>query len=194
MDLLHVQDANMEKTTSARGKGYTAGSSCITNIVKKNKEAKIHLESGAFCTFVEKDYLHKIYSNWQEILLPIEGIKTRGSSQNMHPLGIFEAAMIFPHPAGSIRLKVKFVVMNNFTLQHFILWNNYLNLYGIDINNNKDRYFTIEENKRQIFVFPPEKREITVIKQVKNVNKERFVSYHSIEAQIRPELTPEMKE
>ncbi|MBW0581824.1 hypothetical protein O181_121539, partial [Austropuccinia psidii MF-1] len=112
----------------------------------------------------------------------------------MHPLGIFEAAIIFPHPTGSIRLKVEIVVMNNCTSQHFILGNDYLNIYGIDINNHKDRYFTIGENKRQKFAFPLEKREITVIKQAKDFNKEKFVSDQLIEAQISPELTLEMKE
>ncbi|MBW0522149.1 hypothetical protein O181_061864 [Austropuccinia psidii MF-1] len=112
----------------------------------------------------------------------------------MHPLGIFEAAIIFPHPTGSIGLKVEFVVMNNCTLQYFILGNDYLNIYGNDINYHKDRYSTIGENKRQKFAFPPENRGITVIRQVKNVNKERFVSDQLIEAQISPELRPEMKE
>ncbi|MBW0547030.1 hypothetical protein O181_086745 [Austropuccinia psidii MF-1] len=102
--------------------------------------------------------------------------------------------MIFPHPPGSIRLKVEFVVMNNCTSQHFILGNNYINIYGIDIHNNKDRSFTIAENKRQKFSFPPEKREITVIRQVKNVNRGKFVSDQLIEAQISTELTLEMKE
>ncbi|MBW0567332.1 hypothetical protein O181_107047 [Austropuccinia psidii MF-1] len=46
MDLIHVQDAKLQKAKPARGKGYTAGSSCITNIVINNKEAKIHLDSG----------------------------------------------------------------------------------------------------------------------------------------------------
>ncbi|MBW0547153.1 hypothetical protein O181_086868 [Austropuccinia psidii MF-1] len=194
MDLIHVQDAKMQKAKPARGKGYTAGSSCITNIVINNREAKIYLDSGAFCTCVGKDYLDKIYTNWQDKLMPIEGIKFRSASQNMHPLGIFEAAMIFPHPTGSIRLKVEFVVLNNCTSQHFILENDYLNIYVIDINNHKDRYFTIGENKRQKFAFPPEKREITVIRQVKNLNKEKFVSGQLIEGQINPELTLEMKE
>ncbi|MBW0534358.1 hypothetical protein O181_074073 [Austropuccinia psidii MF-1] len=112
----------------------------------------------------------------------------------MHPLGIIEAAMIFPHPAGSIRLKIEFVVMNNCTSQHFILGNDYLNIYVIDINTHKDRYFTIRESKRQKFAFPLEKEELTVIKQVKNVNKEKFVSDRLIEAQVSPELTQEMKE
>ncbi|MBW0571595.1 hypothetical protein O181_111310 [Austropuccinia psidii MF-1] len=112
----------------------------------------------------------------------------------MHPLRIFEAAMIFPHPTGSIRLKVEFVFMNNCTSQHFILGNDYLNIYVIDIKNHKDRYFTIGENKRQKFSFPPEKRKMTFIRQVTNVNKEKFLSNQLIEAQISPELAPEMKE
>ncbi|MBW0507351.1 hypothetical protein O181_047066 [Austropuccinia psidii MF-1] len=155
MDLIHVQDAKMQKSKPARGKVYTAGSSCITNNVINNREAKIHLDSGAFCTCVGKDYLYRIYTNWQDILMPIEGIKFRSASQNMHPLGIFEETMIFPHPTRSIRLKVEFFVRNNCTSQHFILGNNYLNIYGIYINNHKDIYFTIGENKRQKFAFPP---------------------------------------
>ncbi|MBW0522528.1 hypothetical protein O181_062243 [Austropuccinia psidii MF-1] len=193
---LSIENINVsfEKTKPGRGKGYTAGSSCITNIVKKNTEAKIHLESGAFFTCVGKDYLQKVYTDGQDKLMPIEDIIFSSASQNMQPLGIFEAAIIFPHPTGSIRLKVEIVVMNYCTSQHFILGNDYLNIHGIDINNHKDRYFTIGEDKRQKFAFTLEKREITVIKQVKNVNKEKFVSDQLIEAQINPELTLEMKE
>ncbi|MBW0580865.1 hypothetical protein O181_120580 [Austropuccinia psidii MF-1] len=150
MDLIHVQDAKMQKTKPARGKGYTAGSSCITNIVINNTEAKIHLDSGAFCTCVGKDYLDKVYTNWQDKLMPIEGITFSSASQNMHPLGIFEAAIIFPHPAGSIRLKVEIVFMNNCTSQHFILGNDYLNIYGIDINNHKDNPELTLEMKEEL--------------------------------------------
>ncbi|MBW0592707.1 hypothetical protein O181_132422, partial [Austropuccinia psidii MF-1] len=138
MDLTHVQDAKMQKTKPARVKGYTAGTCCITHIVINNIEAKIHLDSGAFCTCVGKNYLDKIYTNWKDNIIPIEGIKPSSASQNMHPLGLFEAAMIFPHSSGSIRLKVEFVVMNNCTSQHFILRNYYLNIYGNEINNYKD--------------------------------------------------------
>ncbi|MBW0509472.1 hypothetical protein O181_049187 [Austropuccinia psidii MF-1] len=121
MDLIHMQDAKMQKAKPARGKAYTAGSSCITNIVINNRAARIPLDSGAFCTCVGKDYIDKIYTNWQDKLMPMEGIKFSSDSQNMHPLGIFEAEMIFPHSTVSIRLKVEFVVMNNCTSQHFIL-------------------------------------------------------------------------
>ncbi|MBW0544743.1 hypothetical protein O181_084458 [Austropuccinia psidii MF-1] len=119
VDLIHVKDAKMHKAKPNRGKGYTAGSSCITNIVTNKREAKIHLDSGAFCTCVGKYYLDNIYTNWKYKLMPIEGIKFRSASQNMHQLGIFGAEMIFPHSAGSIRLKFEFVVMNNCTSQQF---------------------------------------------------------------------------
>ncbi|MBW0472952.1 hypothetical protein O181_012667 [Austropuccinia psidii MF-1] len=149
MDIIHMQDAKIQKAKPARGKGYTSGSSCITNIVRNNKEAKICLESGSFCTCVGKDYLDRIYNSYQEKLMPIEGIKFGSASQNMHHLGIIEAEMIFPHPKGSIRLTVEFFVINEHTSKHFILGNDYLNTYGIDINNHVNRYFTIGENKRQ---------------------------------------------
>ncbi|MBW0547564.1 hypothetical protein O181_087279 [Austropuccinia psidii MF-1] len=80
MDLIHLQDAKMQKAKPARGKGYTAGSACITNIVINKKEAKINLGSGSFCTCVGKDYLGMIYYNWQERLMPIEGIEFSSAS------------------------------------------------------------------------------------------------------------------
>ncbi|MBW0497376.1 hypothetical protein O181_037091 [Austropuccinia psidii MF-1] len=106
MDLINLQYAKVQKAKPARGEGYTAGSSFITNIVINNRESKIHLDSGAFSTCVGKDYLDKIDPNRQDKLIPIKCIKFSSASQNMHPLGIFEAAMILPHPTGSIRLKV----------------------------------------------------------------------------------------
>ncbi|MBW0570075.1 hypothetical protein O181_109790 [Austropuccinia psidii MF-1] len=188
MDLIHVQDAKMNKTKHSSGKGYTAESSCITNIVRDNKEAKIHLDSGAFCFWVGKYYLDRTYTNWKEQLMPIEGIKFSSASQNMHTLGILKTEMIFPHPAGSFRLKVEFVIINNCTSQPFMLGNDYINIHGIDINNHKDRYHTIGENTRQKFASPLEKREITVIRQGK------FVRDQFSEAKMSPELTLEMKE
>ncbi|MBW0565333.1 hypothetical protein O181_105048 [Austropuccinia psidii MF-1] len=63
MDLIHVQDAKMQKTKPARGRGYTAGAYCITIIAISNREVKLHLDSGSFCTCFGKDYLERIYTN-----------------------------------------------------------------------------------------------------------------------------------
>ncbi|MBW0500980.1 hypothetical protein O181_040695 [Austropuccinia psidii MF-1] len=54
MDLIHVQDARIQRTKPSRGNIYTAGASWITSIVINNREAKLNLDSDAFCTCGEK--------------------------------------------------------------------------------------------------------------------------------------------
>ncbi|MBW0571133.1 hypothetical protein O181_110848 [Austropuccinia psidii MF-1] len=85
------------------------------------------------------------------------------------------------------------VVMDNCTSQHIILGNDYLNIYGIDINNHKDRYFTIGDNKRQKFAFSNMPKQISVVSSVKDTYKDEFVSNQLVEAQINPSLSPKMR-
>ena len=73
-NLINIQDARMCKTKPARGKGYTAGASCITSVLMSDIEAKVNLDTGAFCTCVGKDYLQIILPEWKNHLLPIEGV------------------------------------------------------------------------------------------------------------------------
>ncbi|MBW0538049.1 hypothetical protein O181_077764 [Austropuccinia psidii MF-1] len=111
----------------------------------------------------------------------------------MYPLGILDTNLVFSHPAGSARMKDEIVVMDNFTSQYIIIGNDYLNIYGIDINNHKDRYFTIGENKRQTFAFSNMPKEISVISSAKDTYKEKFVANQLVEAQINPSLSPKMR-
>ncbi|MBW0540155.1 hypothetical protein O181_079870 [Austropuccinia psidii MF-1] len=83
--------------------------------------------------------------------------------------------------------------MENCTSQYIILGNDYFNIYGIDINNHKDRYFTILENKRQKFAFFNIPKQISVISSVEDTYKEDFVSNQPFEAQINPSLSPKMR-
>ncbi|MBW0558413.1 hypothetical protein O181_098128 [Austropuccinia psidii MF-1] len=111
----------------------------------------------------------------------------------MYPLGILDTNIVFPHPAGSIRMKTEIIVMDNCTSQHIILGNDYLKIYGIDINNYKDRYFTIGENKSQKFAFANMKKQISMISSKKDTYKEEFVANQLVEAQINPSLSPKMR-
>ncbi|MBW0532756.1 hypothetical protein O181_072471 [Austropuccinia psidii MF-1] len=192
-NLINIQDARMCKTKPARGKGYTAGASCITSVLMSDIEAKVNLDTGAFCTCVGKDYLQVILPEWKNHLLPIEGVQFSSASNNMYPLGILDTNLVFPHPAGSVRMKTEIVVMDNCTSQHIILGNDYLNIYGIDINNHKDRYFTIGDNKRQKFAFSNMPKQISVVSSVKDTYKDEFVSNQLVEAQINPSLSPKMR-
>ncbi|MBW0549471.1 hypothetical protein O181_089186 [Austropuccinia psidii MF-1] len=111
----------------------------------------------------------------------------------MYPLGILDTNIVFPHPAGSIRMKTEIIVMDNCTSQHIILGNDYLKIYGIDINNYKDRYFTIGENKRQKFAFSNMTKQISMISSKKDTYKDEFVANQLVEAQINPSLSPKMR-
>ncbi|MBW0524439.1 hypothetical protein O181_064154 [Austropuccinia psidii MF-1] len=63
-------------------------------------------------------------------------------------------------------------------------------MYGIDSHNNKDRYFTIGDNKCQKLAFLPFKRQIPVSKVAAvNLELERFKSEQLNEAEISLHLT-----
>ncbi|MBW0476836.1 hypothetical protein O181_016551 [Austropuccinia psidii MF-1] len=67
-------------------------------------------------------------------------------------------------------------------------------MYGIDLNNNKDRYFTIGENKSQTFSCLPFKTKIKVIKVSPiNLELEKFKSEQLNEAEVSLYLTDKKK-
>ncbi|MBW0561700.1 hypothetical protein O181_101415 [Austropuccinia psidii MF-1] len=183
----------MCKTKPAKGNVYTAGASCITSVLMKDIGAKVNLDTGAFCTCVRKDYLQVILPEWKNHLLPTEGVQFSCASNNMYPLGILDTNLVFPHPAGSIRVKTEILVMDNCTSQHIILGNDYFNIYSIDIKNHKDRYFTIGENKRQKFALSNMNKQISIVSSKNDTHKEEFVSNQLVEAQINPSLSPKMR-
>ncbi|MBW0571430.1 hypothetical protein O181_111145 [Austropuccinia psidii MF-1] len=84
-NLINIQDSRMCKSKPARGKGYTAGASCIPSILMNDIEAKVNLDTGAFCTCVGNDYVQTILTGWKNHLLPIEGVKFGSASNNMYP-------------------------------------------------------------------------------------------------------------
>ncbi|MBW0556416.1 hypothetical protein O181_096131 [Austropuccinia psidii MF-1] len=169
LDLSKIQDSQLMKTKSNRGKGYTAG---------------------PFCSCVGKSFLKTCVPNFEDQLLPIDGIKFNSASNPMKELGIFETNFIFPHINRNSRITVELVVMENWSSSHFILGNEYLIMYAIDLHKNKDRYFTIGDNKCQKFSFLPFKRQITVSKVAPvSLELERFKSEQLNEAEISLHLT-----
>ncbi|MBW0578145.1 hypothetical protein O181_117860 [Austropuccinia psidii MF-1] len=192
-NLINIQYSRMCKNKPARGKGYTAGSSCITSILMNDILAKVNLDTGAFFTCVGKDYLQAILPGWKNHLLPIEGLQFSSSSNNMYLLGILNTNLVFPHAEGSVRMKTEIEVMDNCTSQHIIIGNDCLNIYVIDINNHEDRYFTIGENNRQKFAFSNIPKQISIVSSRKYTYKEEFVTNQLVEAQRKPSLSPKMR-
>ncbi|MBW0516416.1 hypothetical protein O181_056131 [Austropuccinia psidii MF-1] len=97
INLSRIQDAQPMKTKPNRGKGYTAGNSCIAEVVIDNKPTKLLLDPGEFCSCVGKSFLKTCVPNFEDQLFPIDGIKFNSASIPMKVLGIFEATVIFPH-------------------------------------------------------------------------------------------------
>ena len=69
--------------------------------------------------------------------------KFSSCNASMHPLGVISMPLIFPHTKGSLRLTVELVVMQDAMSDYLILGNDTLCLYGIDVFQSKDRFFTI---------------------------------------------------
>ncbi|MBW0544790.1 hypothetical protein O181_084505 [Austropuccinia psidii MF-1] len=160
-----------------------------------NQEAKLNLDTGAYCTCVGKRYLKTIVPDWQEKFISIQGVKFSSASEGMKPLGITDLTLIFPYPSQCVRIKVEFVVTENCTRNHFILGNDYLSIYGIDISNQKNRYFTIGDNKRQKFGFLNNKRQRKVVNNDEKGPEIDFLITEQLkEAEFNHGFTEEMKE
>ncbi|MBW0563288.1 hypothetical protein O181_103003 [Austropuccinia psidii MF-1] len=190
LDLSKTQDAQLMKTKPNREKGYTAGNSCITEVVIYKKPIKCLLDPGSFCSCVGKSFPNTCVPNFEDELFPIDCIKLNSASSPMKELGIFEATVIFPHINGNLRITVEFFVIENCSSTHFILGNDYSIMYGIDLHNNKDTNFTIGDNKHQTFSFLTFKRQITVSKvSPVSLELEKFKSEQLNEAEISLNLT-----
>ncbi|MBW0540318.1 hypothetical protein O181_080033 [Austropuccinia psidii MF-1] len=104
LDFSKVHDAKLMKTKPNRGKVYTAGNSCITGVLINNEPTEILLGPGDFFSCVGNSFLKACVPDFEDQLLPIEGIKFNSSSNHMNSLGIFEATVIFPIINGSLRI------------------------------------------------------------------------------------------
>ncbi|MBW0509675.1 hypothetical protein O181_049390 [Austropuccinia psidii MF-1] len=108
---------------------------------------------------------------------------------------MIDLTSICPHPSRFIRVKVEFVVTENCSSDHSILGNDCFSVYGIEISNQKERYFIIGDNKRQKFGSLNNKKQITVLKnEEKSPEKHSFISEQLNEEEFKQELTEKMRE
>ncbi|CAH7671063.1 hypothetical protein PPACK8108_LOCUS5827 [Phakopsora pachyrhizi] len=142
----------------------------MANVLLNDIPVQLLLDGGAFYSIVGSKFLNIVLPDWKNNLLDIPITKFKSASGDMKLIGIIETSLIFPHPLGSVRIQAELVVMDNATMHYFILGNEYQSLYGIDINNSKERYFTIgNDNKRKKFAFP------NIIKiSIEDIHKDPF--------------------
>ncbi|MBW0473987.1 hypothetical protein O181_013702 [Austropuccinia psidii MF-1] len=69
----------------------------------------------------------------------------------MTSIGTIIKEITIPHSKGNIRLNPEFVVLDDAHIQGFLLGTDYRRMYGIDINNSKNRHIKIGTNKEMKF-------------------------------------------
>ncbi|MBW0585044.1 hypothetical protein O181_124759 [Austropuccinia psidii MF-1] len=95
-NLTNMKDVKLYRAKPAKGMGYTAGKSSITIFMVGNQEAKVKLDTGEYCTCVGKSYLKTIVPDWEEKLIPIQGVNFSSAGESINPLEIIDLTLIFP--------------------------------------------------------------------------------------------------
>ncbi|MBW0584717.1 hypothetical protein O181_124432 [Austropuccinia psidii MF-1] len=111
--LTNLQDAKVYRIKPLKGMQFTAGKSSIIIVMVDNQEARVSLDTGAYCACVGQSYLKTIVPYWQEKRIPIQGVKFDNAGESMKPLGIIDLTLIFPHPFQWVRINIEFVLMDN---------------------------------------------------------------------------------
>ncbi|POW22262.1 hypothetical protein PSHT_01452 [Puccinia striiformis] len=196
----HIEDARLMKCKPDKGKAHLLGSQNLTNVLTDGNQYTCLLDSGASCSIISQQLLQSIKPLWKDNLMPIHQARFHSCSDQLIPLGVVELPLIFPHTKGSVRVQTEFVVMKNGRMNYIILGNDYLSLYGFDINNSKDRSFTIgNENKKKKFSFKSHHAELmTPSSEISAVDKQQslmneFINTELSEANINDSLTTEQK-
>ena len=186
--MTNITEARLMKTKPVQGRGYTAGKSNLTSVIFHEQEAEMLLDSGAFCSIVSSKYLQNLCPDFRDSLLPAGKMKLNSASNTMKPLGIFPCSLIIPHPSGSVKIQVEFIVVEDGVSNYFILGNDYLTIYGFDITNSRERYFTIgNDNKRKKYLFKNDKK-LNILKLSQHPEKEEFINNQLSESKICDEL------
>ncbi|PLW40538.1 hypothetical protein PCANC_16768 [Puccinia coronata f. sp. avenae] len=195
-----IEDARLMRCKPDKGKAHLIGFQTLTTVLIQNKDHSCLLDSGASCSIISNTLLKSILPEWKDQLMPITHARFHSCSDQLKALGIIELALIFPHTRGSVRIVAEFVVMENARMHYLILGNDYQSLYGFDITNSKERYFTIgNENKKKKFSFKshnleksPISSDIAALKE-SNPDLNKFIKEDLSEAKIYDQLTNDQK-
>ncbi|KAI7938412.1 hypothetical protein MJO28_015332 [Puccinia striiformis f. sp. tritici] len=143
MKVGHISDAKLLVTKPEKGRSYTLGKTSYTSVIFEGQMIKTLLDIGAFCSCTSSSFLEECYPEWQSHLLPVPRAKFSSCNSAMKALGIVSMPLIFPHSKGSLRLIIELVVMEDALCDYLILGNDAFCMYGIDIFQSRDRFYTI---------------------------------------------------
>lgn len=148
INLVDIQDAEYMHDPGVSNT-YHCPAQCSASI--NNQIIKLVIDTGAGGCVVSSKYLTTIDPDWESKVSALHQNLWQGYGSKLKPRGMYNTDVIFPHPRGGIRCRVKFAVIENESLpNYFIIGNDCIRSYGIKLNLH-DGYFTFGRNLKSHF-------------------------------------------
>ncbi|MBW0533176.1 hypothetical protein O181_072891 [Austropuccinia psidii MF-1] len=116
-----------------------------------NSQHTFIIDSCEHFSIVSREYLENHFPNWEKKLFPTKKKSFKSVSGKMKSISTILKEIIIHHRKDNIRLNPEFLVLEDSQIQGFLLGVDYQRMYGIDIQNSKNRHITIGTNKEFSF-------------------------------------------
>ncbi|MBW0550516.1 hypothetical protein O181_090231, partial [Austropuccinia psidii MF-1] len=147
----NIQDPQTFLVTPTKEMAYTHGTATKLTVCIDNAQHPLIIDSGAHCSIVARNYLHKHFPNREKQLFLTKEKNFKSASGSIPSIGTIIKEIIIPQRKGNIRLNPELVVLDYAHIEGCLLGTDYQRMYGIDIYNSNNRNITIGINKEKKF-------------------------------------------
>ncbi|GEM07822.1 retrotransposon polyprotein [Rhodotorula toruloides] len=151
---VQTSDAPMRTKAVKAGHAHTTALSLTTRVLINGNPVTIFLDTGAGPSVADAHALDKLDVGWRTRLQPMPH-KTSFTAfgSKLSPIGVVKTALVFPHPAGNLRLSVEFAVIETGVAPiPFIFGMDWMLAYGVNVMLEHGPYFTIGRAKQRFAI------------------------------------------
>ncbi|KNZ51075.1 uncharacterized protein VP01_4101g1 [Puccinia sorghi] len=123
------------------------GKSSVMKMKIDNTDVNTLLDSGAYISCVGVKYLSQIDKNYKDKLIAPDNKIYKSCNQKLNYIG----KISYNLQLKEVRMPMVFMVMNDIKAKYFIIGNNYLHAYKINMINDSVRYVTVGDSKQKHF-------------------------------------------
>ncbi|MBW0489961.1 hypothetical protein O181_029676 [Austropuccinia psidii MF-1] len=147
----HTQDAQTFLVTPTKGMEYINGTATKNTVCIDNSKHPLIINSGAHFSIVARNYLDHHFPNREKKRFLTKAKNFKSASGKMKSIWKIIKEIIIPHRKVNIRLNPEFVVLEDAHIQGLSLGTDYQRMYGIEIQNSRNRHITIGTNKENTY-------------------------------------------
>lgn len=151
---VQTSDAPMRTKAVRAGHAHTTALSLTTRVLINGNPVTIFLDTGAGPSVADARALDQVDVGWRTRLQPMPH-KTSFTAfgSKLSPLGVVKTALVFPHPAGNLRLSIEFAVIETDVAPvPFIFGMDWMLAYGVNVMLEHGPYFTIGRAKQRFAI------------------------------------------